>query len=130
MQTAAKIKGAQMAGDRKRFDSWPTFYQNTLFHKEDITALRDLPFPGRLDAANQLRLQANEQFKKNEHYVAVTLYEQALALFTWAYFSDTTFDWRKGGLKDSIMAMDEYTVCYATLCALLALFCCWYVVYS
>lgn len=50
MQQAVKIKGAQMKDMRKKFDEYPTFYQNSMFHKDDVTCVRFEPHPWHDDA--------------------------------------------------------------------------------
>jgi hypothetical protein len=63
MQTAAKIKGAQMAQGRRKFETWPTFLQNTVFHPPAVVELRALPFAERMDAAQQLKAEGNNAYK-------------------------------------------------------------------
>ena len=36
MQQAVKLKGAQMQKYRKKFESWPEFFKNTLFVADDV----------------------------------------------------------------------------------------------
>lgn len=53
MQTAVKIKGAQMKSQREKFDLYPTHLQNSMFHKEEIVTMRSQPFEERLAHAIQ-----------------------------------------------------------------------------
>ena len=51
MQQAVKMKTAQSAPDRNKFDKWPRFYQNSVFAKEDVIAARSMEFEGRKGVA-------------------------------------------------------------------------------
>ena len=63
-QTAAKIKGAQTAQDRKQFETWPQYLQETLFgsEKPEVQARRAAPLSDRLAAAVALKEEAKELF--------------------------------------------------------------------
>ena len=43
MQTAMKIKGHQMEQDRRRFETWPQFFQNSMWMQGPALELRLLP---------------------------------------------------------------------------------------
>jgi hypothetical protein len=36
LQKAAHIKGEAMKSNRRKFDSWPKFFQNTMFHGNEV----------------------------------------------------------------------------------------------
>jgi len=57
LETAAKMKEAEMKQDRKRYDALPSYVQHTIFHKEDITKWRDstLALQDRLVAADKIK---------------------------------------------------------------------------
>ena len=65
MQTAMKIKTAQMDQDRKKFEKWPQFLQNTMWmQNEEALELRKLPVEERLSGASKLKEAGNELFRK------------------------------------------------------------------
>ena len=63
MQQAMKIKGAQMEQDRKRFETWPSYLQNTLWMQGPALELRELPLEERLVEAAKLKEQGNGHFR-------------------------------------------------------------------
>ena len=78
MQHAMKIKGAQMEQDRKKFEVWPQFLQNSMWERNETTLkLRELPPAERLAGAGVLKEEGNELFKKKKYTSAVELYEAA-----------------------------------------------------
>lgn len=64
MQHAIKIKGAQMEQDRRSFEKWPLYFQNTLWMKGPALELREKPLAQRLELAAKLKDAGNEHFKK------------------------------------------------------------------
>ena len=54
MQHAMKIKGAQMEQDRKKFELWPTYFQNTMWMQGPALELRQQPLEQRLAGAREL----------------------------------------------------------------------------
>jgi tetratricopeptide (TPR) repeat protein len=107
MQTAMKIKGHQMEQDRRRFETWPQFFQNSLWMQGPALELRLLPPAERLAGATSLKEAGNELFKLKKWGQAVDQYEQALGSFKWAKQLDP--DWKKKGIKDeTIEVVEEY----------------------
>ena len=83
LQEAAKIKGAQMATMRTEFDSWPSFFQNTLFHGQSIDIVKEgrkLPCKERLESAEKVKDEGTAFFKKLDFNSACTKYEYAIAI--------------------------------------------------
>ena len=75
LQEAAKIKGAQMATMRTEFDSWPSFFQNTLFHGQSIDIVKEgrkLSCKERLESANKVKDEGTAFFKKLDFNSACT----------------------------------------------------------
>jgi hypothetical protein len=107
MQHAMKIKGAQMEQDRKKFEVWPQFLQNSMWERNETTLkLRELPPAERLQGAAALKDEGNELFKKKKYTSAVELYEAAVGSFVYAKQLDP--DWKKKGIKDeTIELIDE-----------------------
>ena len=64
MQHAMKIKGAQMEQDRKSFETWPLYFQNTLWMQGAAIELREKPLEERLTETAKLKEAGNEFFKK------------------------------------------------------------------
>ena len=61
MQNAMKIKGHQMEQDRKKFETYPMFLQNTMWmQNEECLKLRELPVAERLTGAAKLKALALE----------------------------------------------------------------------
>jgi hypothetical protein len=109
LQEAAKIKGAQMATMRTEFDSWPVFFQNTLFHGQSIDVVKEgrtLPCKERLESANKIKDEGTAAFKKLDFNTACTKYEHAIAMFHYIY--PNRDDWKKRGIKDEDMEMVNY----------------------
>ena len=64
MQHAMKIKGAQMEQDRKKFETWPTFLQNSMWERnEESLRLRALPVSERLAGAATLYAPLSKQLQ-------------------------------------------------------------------
>merc|ERR1712159_919536 len=107
MQHAMKIKGAQMEQDRKKFETWPTFLQNSMWERnEETLRLRSLPAAERLEGAAALKEEGNEHFRKKKYASAVECYEAAVGAFRYAKQLDP--DWKNKGIKDeTIELIDE-----------------------
>ena len=109
LQEAAKIKGAQMATMRTEFDSWPSFFQNTLFHGQSIDIVKEgrkLPCKERLESAKKVKDEGTAFFKKLDFNSACTKYEYAIAMVHYVY--PNRDDWKKRGIKDEDMETVDY----------------------
>ena len=84
MQQAVKMKTAQTAPDKKKFETWPRFYQNSVFSKEDVVAARLMDFDGRKEVAEKKKENGNDLLKKGKQMDANYQYEQCLAIWKWA----------------------------------------------
>ena len=72
MQQAMKIKGAQMEQDRKKFETWPLYLQNTMWmQNKECLSLRELPVADRLPGANKLKEEGNAAYKNGDWERAV-----------------------------------------------------------
>jgi len=95
-----------MEQQRRCFDSWPAFYQHTLFMRGPVLELRGLPLAERLAQAMALKDCGNERFKARALSEAIHLYEQAAGVFRYA--TNTDPDWKSKGLRDETIAeVDE-----------------------
>jgi len=106
MQHAMKIKGAQMEQDRKKFETWPSFFQNTMWMQGRALELRELPVSTRLPEAVKLKEAGNAHFREKRFTPAIEQYEQALGSFK--YLKQLDPDWKKKGIRDeSIEVVDD-----------------------
>ena len=79
MKHAMGIKSAQMEQDRKKWETWPTFLQNSMWERnEEALRLRDLPASERLEGAAKIKEQGNDFFKRQKFSSAVECYEAAV----------------------------------------------------
>ncbi|RHY23659.1 hypothetical protein DYB32_009100 [Aphanomyces invadans] len=106
MAEAVKLKGAQQATLRPVWDSWPQYFQHSMFLQEPIVSARQEPFEARLRLANEIKAQGNSHFGKGEFEEAVAQYEKALALFK--YCENTDPDWKKKGIRDDDIIVVDY----------------------
>mmetsp|Transcript_32224 Transcript_32224/g.70583 ORF Transcript_32224/g.70583 Transcript_32224/m.70583 type:complete len:198 (+) Transcript_32224:623-1216(+) len=103
MQHAIKLKGAQMEAERRRFDSWPEFFQSTMWMRGEPLELRKLPLKQRLPAAVAIKEKGNAHFREKRFEQAIESYEQALGSFRYAKQLDP--DWKKKGIRDETIEL-------------------------
>lgn len=106
MSKAVKLKGAQQAQLRTQFDSWPQYFQHSMFMQELVTTVRELPIGERLAAAEAMKAAGNEHFSKNALEEAVAEYEKALAVFRFIENKDP--GWKKKGIEDADLVLVDY----------------------
>jgi len=106
VQTAAKLKSHQLKSDRRRFEKWPKYKQNSAFQKEDIVALRSLPHVERMTGVQDLKDQGNELFQARNYYAALAKYESALGVIS--YVVNAEAEWRSKSIKDEDLTVYEY----------------------
>ena len=80
MQHAMKIKGAQMEQDRKSFEKWPQFKQNTLWMQGRALELRELPVAERVPGARELKEAGNAHFKERASWRVDSFYTRRILL--------------------------------------------------
>mmetsp|Transcript_18241 Transcript_18241/g.37203 ORF Transcript_18241/g.37203 Transcript_18241/m.37203 type:complete len:568 (+) Transcript_18241:142-1845(+) len=108
MNQAVKMKTAQQATYREKFDSWPRYYQNSIFASDEVKAARDNPsFEEKMKFAESLKSEANELLNANKLLDANHKYEQALSVFVWAENTDP--DWKNKGMQDKTLKEDSFT---------------------
>jgi len=98
---AVKLKSAQEKPLRKVFDSFPTFYQNSIFSGQDVVDIRALGFEERLEAADKLKVLGNSHAKDGSHVESLNHYEMALSVFKW--IKNTNPRWKNEGIRDDFI---------------------------
>ena len=94
MQQASDLKTAQLAIDRKRYDSFPIWYRNSLFHAShpDFQPILSLSFEDRKEFVKLQREIGNAFFKRDDLTEAKVAYEKALSV--WCYITSKHADWK------------------------------------
>jgi hypothetical protein len=106
MTKAVKLKGAQQAQLRTQFDSWPQYFQHSLFMQESVVAVRTKPFPERIAAAEGMKAAGNAHFNSEAFEEAVAEYEKAVAVFK--YLENKDPGWKKKGIEDGDMLVTDF----------------------
>lgn len=107
MSKAVKLKGAQQAQLRPTYDSWPQYFQHSLFMQESVTSARELPFDERIAMAESMKVSGNAHFAADELEEAIAEYEKALAVFKFIVNMDP--GWKKKGIEDTDLRVIEYS---------------------
>jgi len=103
---AVKLKSAQDAPLRSKFDSYPSFYQNSIFPHEAVINARGKGFKHRLNDAVNFKSLGNNAFQNKDFGEAMSYYEQALAVFTW--ISNTNPSWKNEGINDDFILEEKF----------------------
>ena len=92
---AVKIKTAQTASLREKYEAYPRYYQNSLFPKEEVLQARRecLSFMERMNIAKQMKEVGNEAFQQKNFDEAMSKYEMAAGVFK--YIENTNPNIRK-----------------------------------
>ncbi|KAF4321810.1 hypothetical protein BBO99_00004494 [Phytophthora kernoviae] len=106
MTKAVKLKGAQQAQLRTQFDSWPQYFQHSLFMQDSVISVRSKPFLERIAAAEDMKAAGNDHFSKEALEEAVAEYEKALAVFK--YLENKDPGWKKKGIEDTDMLTTDF----------------------
>jgi hypothetical protein len=106
MDKAVKLKGAQQAQLRTQFDSWPQYFQHSMFMQESVSSVRGFPFPERIQAAEAMKAKGNEHYGNNNFDEAVAEYEKALAVFK--YIENKDPGWKKKGIEDKDLCLIDH----------------------
>lgn len=106
MTKAVKLKGAQQAQLRTQFDSWPQYFQHSLFMQESVVTVRSKPFPERIASAEDMKAVGNAHFNAEAYEEAVAEYEKALAVFK--YLENKDPGWKKKGIEDGDMLITDF----------------------
>nr|KAE8947094.1 hypothetical protein PF009_g3292 [Phytophthora fragariae] len=106
MTKAVKLKGAQQAQLRTQFDSWPQYFQHSLFMQESVVTVRTKPFADRIAVAEGMKAAGNTHFNAEAYEDAVAEYEKALAVFK--YLENKDPGWKKKGIEDGDMLITDF----------------------
>lgn len=106
MSKAVKLKGHQQAQLRPIFDSWPQYFQHSMFMQESVVSVRGKPFPERIEIAEAMKAKGNELYGQNELDEAVAEYEKALAVFK--YVENKDEGWKKKGIEDADLLVVDF----------------------
>lgn len=106
MNKAVKLKGAQQAQLRILFDSWPQYFQHSMFMQESVLSVRELAFPERIEAAEAMKTKGNEHYSNSAFDEAVAEYEKALAVFK--YIENRDPGWKKKGIEDTDLRVIDH----------------------
>lgn len=102
MQQAAKLKTEQLAVNRRKYDSFPMWYQHSLFSVDKIIHARDtMEFEELYQYGLDLKDLGNRQFRAGNMLGAMNEYEKAISLFKW--LRPLRDDWKKRGIDDKEM---------------------------
>jgi hypothetical protein len=93
MQQAATLKQKQQETFRRKYDSWPSWYQHTMFSSPDIILVRNGSFEDMKLCALNYKVKGNDLLKKLEFHEALTDYEKSLSVFQWV--ENTAENWTK-----------------------------------
>ena len=106
IQQAAKLKGAQMAKDKRRFETWPKYLQHTMYNQEKLAEIRALPAAERLERASALKDEGNGLVKEGRHDDAMGVYEKALGVYYYVHNREP--EWKTKGINDAdVKIVDE-----------------------
>eukprot|EP00602_Paraphysomonas_sp_CaronLab_P005723 CAMPEP_0185030514 /NCGR_PEP_ID=MMETSP1103-20130426/17517_1 /TAXON_ID=36769 /ORGANISM="Paraphysomonas bandaiensis, Strain Caron Lab Isolate" /LENGTH=499 /DNA_ID=CAMNT_0027565687 /DNA_START=1 /DNA_END=1497 /DNA_ORIENTATION=+ len=101
MQQAANIKTKQNEVFRHRYDSWPKWYQHSMFAKEDVAAVRSRCFSDKLQFALSCKSKGNEFLAEGKEYEAMHEYERAMSVFKWVV--NKKENWKKQEIEDEYL---------------------------
>ena len=108
MDRAVKLKQLQTKNESLKFNSYPSFYANTIFPANDdvMAARKQCTFSKRLETANQMKQEGNTNFRDGRLDDALNKYEMALSVFR--YLENTNPQWKSEGIKDKFIVEVEY----------------------
>lgn len=106
MQQAGKLKSKQGEVFRRKYDSFPLWYQHSMFSNEGVNRARSKKFDERFKEALEYKEKGNESMKNNELYDAMHDYERALSIFTW--IENLKEDWTRKEIEDNMIKECKY----------------------
>ena len=94
LQQAAKLKTDQLSIYRRKYDSFPLWYQHSLFSIDFIiNARKTMEFEELYQLSQTLKDSGNSYFEEGDVHAAINEYEKGLSLFK--YLQPTREDWKK-----------------------------------
>ncbi len=114
MEQAMAMKESQLKEDRRRFDSWPSWYRNSLYSDDEILEYRkpSVSFDEKLSFVDQCKDKAKIYFKESYFDNAIFEYEKALGIFNWIEhrsYNSKIGGGIKGGIKDEDLMERAYS---------------------
>ena len=108
MDRAVKLKQLQTKDERLQYNSYPSFYANTIFPHDDVLVARSLStFNEKLQAANHMKEEGNAAFREGCLQDALNKYEMAMSVFR--YLQNTNPHWKSDGIiRDDNIVEIEY----------------------
>lgn len=117
MQQASALKGARQAPFRKKFDSFPVWYQHSYYaqYDKEVALRKDGNFEDCMSEAQKLKEMGNELVtgaaaaddEGMSYQDAVNKYERALSIWEWLRPTYDT-DWRKEEIADEHMVQEKF----------------------
>lgn len=89
---AVKLKTAQAATLRSTFDSYPVFYQNSIYPREEVIFARGKIFDDRMSDATRLKHDGNRAYQELRFLDSIRQYEMAIAVFK--YLENKNLKWK------------------------------------
>lgn len=123
MQQACTIKSKQNEVFRRKYDTWPSWLQHTMFSSDEVIHSRSLPFPGeiiilsispswldssieRIQKALEYKQQGNDSLQQMEYYESINHYETAMSIFHWIV--NKKENWKRQEIEDDMLEIFEY----------------------
>ncbi len=92
MSQAVKLKTAQDAPLRSKYDTYPSFYKNSIFPRDEVIDSRNKPFVQRIKDAVKWKEEGNKAMEEGNFIDAITKYEIALSVFK--YLENCNANWK------------------------------------
>lgn len=109
IQQAVKLKTAQQHHYRTEYETWPVYYQHSLFISQDeqIQQLHENDdFKQKMDAAMAIKDKGNAFYASKDYPEAGGQYEKAMAIFKYVITTDK--EWKTQGIRDDFLIQREY----------------------
>ena len=92
LDQAVKMKTAQDSTLRTKYDSYPRYYQNSLFPREEVLKARTLStYAERMQFAQAMKETGNEAFQEKDYDKAMLNYEMAAGIFKFIENTNPSF---------------------------------------
>ena len=106
IQKAAALKTFSQAPFRKKFDSFPIWYQNSIFSQKDLISIRNSKdITQSIEFSMNCKNNGNDLYKSKKFLEATVSYTNALSVFNWLTPLDE--NWRHKDIDDEKLR-EEY----------------------